>query len=151
MNILQTPDGIHIIDDTYNANPESMQAAIKTLKASGAGSRTIVVSGDMLELGEHAESMHKQIGALAAASGICKLYVIGDFSEAVAAGARQAKMRAANIIRGSKDDIIDDLKQTLQPGDWILIKGSRGMAMEDVVSALKIWAGVETGNSTGSH
>jgi UDP-N-acetylmuramoyl-tripeptide--D-alanyl-D-alanine ligase len=69
MNILQTPDGIHIIDDTYNANPESMQAAINTLKATSAGSRSIVVSGDMLELGENAESMHKQIGALAAASG----------------------------------------------------------------------------------
>jgi UDP-N-acetylmuramoyl-tripeptide--D-alanyl-D-alanine ligase len=142
MNILQTPDGIHIIDDTYNANPESMQAAINTLKASSAGSRTIVVSGDMLELGEHAESMHKQIGALAAASGIRKLYVTGDFAEAVATGARQSKMSAANIFSGSKDDIIDDLKQTLKPGDWVLIKGSRGMAMEDIVNALKQWAGI---------
>jgi UDP-N-acetylmuramoyl-tripeptide--D-alanyl-D-alanine ligase len=150
MDIWQTPDGIHIIDDTYNANPESMQAAINTLKATSAGSRTIVVSGDMLELGEHAESMHKQIGAMAAASGIRKLYVTGDFAQAVAAGARREKMSAVNIFSGSKDDIIDDLKQTLKPGDWVLIKGSRGMAMEDVVNALKTWAGVETGNAKGS-
>ena len=150
MNILQTPDGIHIIDDTYNANPESMRATINTLKAASAGNRAIVVSGDMLELGEHAESMHKQIGALAAASGIAKLYVTGNFSEAVATGARQAKMSAENIFSGSKDDIIEGLKQTLKPGDWVLIKGSRGMAMEDIVNALKRWSGLETGNATGN-
>jgi UDP-N-acetylmuramyl pentapeptide synthase len=94
--------------------------------------------------------MHKQIGAMAAASGIRKLYVTGDFAQAVAAGARREKMSAVNIFSGSKDDIIDDLKQTLKPGDWVLIKGSRGMAMEDVVNALKTWAGVETGNAKGS-
>jgi UDP-N-acetylmuramoyl-tripeptide--D-alanyl-D-alanine ligase len=150
MSILETPEGIHIIDDSYNANPESMQAAINTLKTAGADCRTIIVSGDMLELGEQAESMHQHIGTLAAESGIRRLYVTGDFAEAVVTGARRANMSAANIFKGSKDDIIADLKQSLKSGDWVLVKGSRGMAMEDVVNAIKIWAGVETGNVKGS-
>ena len=140
MNILHMPNDIHIIDDTYNANPISMQAVISTLKAISGGNRTILACGDMLELGEHAESFHKQIGTLAGASGIRKLYVTGEFAEAVAAGAREAQMSARDIFNGSKDNIFDALKQMLKPGDWVLIKGSRGMAMEDIVNALKNWA-----------
>ena len=144
MNILHLPNDIHIIDDTYNANPVSMQAAINTLNAISAGSRTILVCGDMLELGAQAESLHRQIGALAGESGIRKLYVTGEFAGAVAAGACNAQMNAGDIFSGSKDSIFEALKQTLKPGDWVLIKGSRGMAMEDVVVLLKRWSGVET-------
>jgi UDP-N-acetylmuramoyl-tripeptide--D-alanyl-D-alanine ligase len=144
MNILHMPNDIRIIDDTYNANPVSMQAAINTLNAISGGSRTMLVCGDMLELGQQAESFHKRIGALVGASGIRKLYVTGEFTEAVAAGAREAQMSAGDIFSGSKDDIFDALKQMLKPGDWVLIKGSRGMAMEDIVTSLMQWAGVET-------
>lgn len=142
MRILHTPGGIHIIDDTYNANPDSMQAALLTLNSLCAGQRSILVSGDMLELGEHSQALHQQIGEQAVTIGIRKLYVIGEFAPAVAAGAEEAGMDQGQIFTGTKDQIIDALKTELKADDWVLVKGSRGMAMEEVVQAIKQWAGV---------
>jgi len=139
MNIQHTPGGIHIIDDTYNANPESMKAALKTLEAMRAGARGIFVAGDMLELGKQAASLHRQIGSLAAQSGISRLYACGGHADSMAAGARKAGMPAASVITGSREELIEDLTAWLQPGDWVLVKGSRGMAMEKVVERLKTW------------
>ena len=141
MNIHHTPKGIHIIDDTYNANPESMKAALTTLKTMRAGARGIFVAGDMLELGRQAASLHSQVGALAAQSGVSRLYACGKQADSVAAGARNAGLPAADFITGSREEIIEDLIAWLQPGDWVLVKGSRGMAMEKVVKGLKDWAG----------
>jgi len=139
MNILHTAKGIHIIDDTYNANPDSMQAALATLQSMGAASRTAFVTGDMLELGDQAPSLHGKIGAMAAQSGISRLYAKGEFADQVVSAARDAGMPAANTIIGSRREIIADLIAWLQPGDWLLVKGSRGMAMEKVVEGLKAW------------
>jgi UDP-N-acetylmuramoyl-tripeptide--D-alanyl-D-alanine ligase len=143
MRILQTPRGIHIIDDTYNANPDSMKAALKTLMTLCAGQRSIMVSGDMLELGEHSQALHQKIGEQTATVGIRKLYITGEFAPAVAAGAERAGMDLGRIFTGTKDQIVEALKTELKPKDWVLVKGSRGMAMEEVVRALKKWAGVE--------
>jgi len=142
MRILQTPGGIHIIDDTYNANPSSMQAAITTLSTLSAGRRSILVSGDMLELGEQSHALHKQLGAQAADIGIRKVYVTGEFADAVAAGAREARMDQGQIFTGTKDQITEALKSDLKTDDWVLVKGSRGMAMEEIVHSLARWAGV---------
>jgi UDP-N-acetylmuramoyl-tripeptide--D-alanyl-D-alanine ligase len=144
MEILRTPMGIHIINDTYNANPDSMQAAITALSNLSTRRRSILVIGDMLELGEQSPALHEQVGGQAAAVGISKLYVTGAFGQSVAAGAGQAGMRQEQIFTGSKDRVIAALKTELKPGDWILVKGSRGMAMEAVVNALKEWLGVES-------
>ncbi|UCD77646.1 MAG: UDP-N-acetylmuramoyl-tripeptide--D-alanyl-D-alanine ligase [Desulfobacterales bacterium] len=141
MNIHRTPNGIHIIDDTYNANPDSMKAALTTLKRMRAGARGIFVAGDMLELGRQAASLHSQVGALAARSGINRLYAYGEYADSLAAGARNEGLPAADSITGSREEIIEDLIAWLQPGDWVLVKGSRGMAMEKVVQGLKDWAG----------
>jgi UDP-N-acetylmuramoyl-tripeptide--D-alanyl-D-alanine ligase len=141
MNIQHTPNGIHIIDDTYNANPDSMKAALRTLETMRAGARGVFVAGDMLELGQQAPSLHSQVGALAAQSGISRLYACGTHADSVAAGARNAGLPAANSITGSREEIVADLVAWLQPGDWVLVKGSRGMAMEKVVQGLKDWAG----------
>ena len=140
MNIFQTANGINIIDDTYNANPDSMKAALSTLKARRAESRGIFVAGDMLELGDQASALHKDIGALAAQSGISRLYARGDFADSVATGARAEGLNPADIITGSRREIIENLIECLQPGDWILVKGSRGMAMEKVVEGIKSWS-----------
>ena len=145
MNIYHTPQGINIIDDTYNANPDSMKAALTTLKTMRAGARGIFVAGDMLELGRQAPSLHRQVGALAAKSGISRLYACGKHAESVAAGARNAGLPEANSFTGSREEIIEDLIACLKPGDWILVKGSRGMAMEKVVAGLKAWS-EETGD-----
>ena len=139
MNILHPPNGIHLIDDTYNANPDSMQVALTTLKTMRAGSRGIFVAGDMLELGDQASALHSKIGAIAAQSGVSRLYAMGEFAAAVASGARAQGLPAADTFIGSREEILADLTDWLQPGDWVLVKGSRGMAMEKVVEVLKAW------------
>lgn len=141
LNIKHMRNGIHIIDDTYNANPDSMKAAFATLNTLRAGSRGILVIGNMLELGAEAQSLHSQVGGLAARSGISRLYAYGEFAADVTAGARDEGMQSADTFAGSRDEIAADLKIQLQPGDWVLVKGSRGMAMEKVVQELEIWSG----------
>ncbi len=136
MTILETANGIHIIDDTYNANPESMKAALATLKKLKKNKRSVFVIGDMLELGDQAESLHHKIGAVAVRSGITRLYSTGAFADNVAAGARSKNMNPHNIFTGGKQEILEELKCWLKPDDWILIKGSRGMRMEDIVEGL---------------
>ncbi len=140
MNILKTRKGINIIDDTYNANPGSMTEAIKTLNSLKGNNRGALVAGDMLELGDHAESLHRKIGSISARSNISRLYVTGQFAESVAAGARDEDMNSRDIFVGAKDEILEGIKGWLGPGDWILVKGSRGMRMEEIVEKLKAWA-----------
>ena len=143
MDVFQTANGIHIIDDTYNANPESMKAAITTLRTLRHNNRSLFVAGDMLELGDQAESLHKQVGAWAAAANIDKLLVTGEFANAVVAGAINAKMKHTDILTGTREEVLDMLKKTLKPGDWILVKGSRGARMETIVKGLKEWAKIK--------
>ena len=137
MSIIKTPKGVNIIDDTYNSNPDSMEAAIKTLKDLKQGSDSILVTGDMLELGDHAEFMHKKIGSMAAKSKITRLYASGSFAEKVAEGALDENMDSKKIFTGTKKEIIDDLTLRLKEGDWLLVKGSRATGMEIIVKKIK--------------
>ncbi|UCD33335.1 MAG: hypothetical protein JSV38_05555, partial [Desulfobacterales bacterium] len=100
----------------------------------------ILVAGDMLELGEHAESLHRQIGSMSAKSDIWKLYVTGDYAEAVATGAIEGDMKSNDIFTGTKEEIFNDIIYQLEPNDWVLVKGSRGMTMETIVEGLIEWA-----------
>jgi UDP-N-acetylmuramoyl-tripeptide--D-alanyl-D-alanine ligase len=139
MNIFTLSKGITVIDDSYNANPGSMEAAIKTLSELKANNRGILVAGDMLELGEHSEKMHENIGALCAESGIARLYATGRFAANTADGATGSGMSSSSVFTGSHDDIFQDITGRLGRGDWILVKGSRAMGMERIVSRLKDW------------
>jgi murE/murF fusion protein len=140
MNIHKTGKGIHIIDDTYNANPGSMQAAIITLSSLKGKNKGFLIAGDMLELGEHSAPMHRKIGAVAARSEIAGLYVTGKYAEDVAEGALEEHMNPDDIFKGTHEEIIDAVTDRLSAGDWVLVKGSRGMAMEKVVQGLLEWA-----------
>jgi len=140
MNILTLSNGITIIDDSYNANPGSMEAAIKTLSELKANNRGVLIAGDMLELGKHSKKMHEKIGALCAESGIARLYATGQFAGNTADGAVGNGMSLYSIITGSHDDILADITGWLCTGDWVLVKGSRAMGMEKIVSKLKDWA-----------
>jgi len=140
MNIKHMAGGINLIDDTYNANPESMKAAFVTLKTMRAGARGVVVIGDMLELGYQAPSLHRKVGARAARSGISRLYAYGEFAAEVITGAHDEGMQPTETFEGTHAEIVEDLKDWLRPGDWLLVKGSRGMAMEKVVRKLQEWA-----------
>jgi UDP-N-acetylmuramoyl-tripeptide--D-alanyl-D-alanine ligase len=97
----------------------------------------------MLELGAQTESLHKQLGAWVAVANIDKLLITGEYAEAVVSGAVDAKMNRDDIFIGSRDEILDTLKDSLRPGDWVLIKGSRGARMDTIVKSLKEWAGIK--------
>jgi UDP-N-acetylmuramoyl-tripeptide--D-alanyl-D-alanine ligase len=138
MEISTLPGGIHLINDTYNANPGSVTVAIETLCSLKGSGRGILVIGDMMELGQHAQNAHKKIGILAARAGIAGLYATGEFAGTVAEGAAGAGMDHTKIFVGTKEQIVETLKERSGPGDWVLVKGSRLMAMERVVEGLRI-------------
>jgi UDP-N-acetylmuramoyl-tripeptide--D-alanyl-D-alanine ligase len=131
-------DGVRIIDDTYNANPGSMEVALRTFKAMRKNARGALVIGDMLELGNHSSELHYQIGVLAVDLDVSKIYAAGNYAEDVAKGARSQGLDSRNIIVGSFEHLLSDLDGWLQPNDWVLIKGSRGMKMEKIVNRLKL-------------
>jgi UDP-N-acetylmuramoyl-tripeptide--D-alanyl-D-alanine ligase len=139
LNLATTENGVHLIDDTYNANPSSMVAAMDTLDALKGSGRAFVVLGDMLELGPQAPALHRRIGERAAACMPVRLYAFGPNADSVSEGARSAGLAAERICTDGKDHLTADLIQHLKPGDWLLIKGSRGMAMETVVEAVRKW------------
>ena len=120
LNITTAANGVHIIDDTYNANPASMAAAIDTFVVSKGAARGFMVLGDMLELGPQADVLHYRVGELAANAGVEKLYACGDHAEDVLAGARHKGMAARQLAAASKEEIERDLIRILEPGDWLL-------------------------------
>ncbi len=135
-NLLETENGVHIINDTYNANPDSMKAAMGILNSLKGNQRGLLVLGDMLELGKHGDSMHMAVGVFAVDSGASKLYLTGRFADQVAKGALSRGMMHQNIFTGTKKGAVEALLRETVPGDWILVKGSRGLSMEDVVTGL---------------
>jgi UDP-N-acetylmuramoyl-tripeptide--D-alanyl-D-alanine ligase len=139
--IIDTLMGIHVINDTYNANPGSMAAAISMLKALAKGCRSFFAMGDMRELGAGATALHREIGMLSADSDVFRLAATGEFALSVAEGARAGGMPSNRIMTGGQAEILADFKQHLSAGDWLLVKGSRSMGMEKIVSELVAWAG----------
>ncbi len=140
MTLIETGRGVTIVDDTYNANPGSMAGVIETLVHSAAD-RRILALGDMKELGEASESMHRDLGMAAAAAGLDRLCITGEFAGAVAEGAAAGGMAPEQLRLGAKPEIIDDLKRFVRPGDWVAVKGSRAAGMEEVVAGLLAFLG----------
>ena len=124
MAISQIDSGITLINDTYNASPPSMKAAIDML--ANADGRKVCILGDMLELGKYAEDMHKDVGRYASQKADL-IISVGTLS----------KHMAANRHFDTKEALIDEIGSLLLPGDTVLIKASRGMALETVADALK--------------
>ncbi len=146
LNVINAANGVHIIDDTYNANPASMAEAIHTLSALKGEHRGFIVLGDMLELGAASAGLHRQVGGIAGRARPEKLYAFGNFARDVLSGARQAGMDQGRLATATRQQIAAELTAGLRPGDWVLIKGSRGMAMELVVEAVVRWAASEVDN-----
>ena len=130
--------GIGIINDAYNANPASMIAAIKTLAQFNSRGERIAVLGDMFELGKQSQREHLRLGSHLAQAGLDRAYLLGERAPDVRKGALRAGMKSDQVIVGeSHSDIGQRLRAHLKKGDWLLIKGSRGMKMETVLSELK--------------
>jgi len=137
MELLDLGRGIILIEDTYNANPLSVRAALTALDEMGGTGRRIAVLGDMLELGASAAELHRQVGA--AAVQCCDyLFLLGSMAGETASGARQQGMAEERVqIVDSHSEAAERLRGLLQPGDRLLVKGSRGMQMEKVAAALR--------------
>lgn len=136
MCLIPGVEGSIIIDDTYNSSPVASEAALETLKEVSSNGRKIVALGDMLELGEDSEEAHRSIGKIAKDS--CNfLITVGERAKFIKAGAIEAGMQKENIFEFlNSTEAGDFLRDFIQTGDIILVKGSQGMRMERVVSAI---------------
>jgi UDP-N-acetylmuramoyl-tripeptide--D-alanyl-D-alanine ligase len=133
---VHTQNGALLLDDTYNASPESTLAALNML--SELDGRHIAVLGDMLELGPYEQTGHKLVGVRAAE--VCsELLAVGELGRLIAAAAISAGMRAWAVQWvPNVPEAIDFLRTQLRPGDVVLIKGSHGLRMDRIVSALEV-------------
>jgi D-ala D-ala ligase N-terminus/Mur ligase, glutamate ligase domain len=134
--IKERPDGVTVIDDAYNANPASTQAAIRTLATMAAGRRTIAVLGEMMHQAEGTIHHHEAIGALAGSLGIDVLVAVGkgEGPDAMAAAARGGDVSVYAVPDG--DAAIDLLRESLRPADVVLVKASSMVGLSAVAAAL---------------
>lgn len=138
MDMIRLRSGTLIINDVYNANPDSMIAAINVLSGIKNGGRSVCILGNMLELGDIVEKAHFNVGSHAADSGADILITIGDTATYMARGAAAAGMDENKIFSfPSNQEAMERLLDILIPGDIVLVKGSRGMKMEAVVDFLR--------------
>ena len=134
--------------DTYNANPASVREALKTLQELRGAGNAIAILGDMLELGEQAEALHEEIGALLAETGVDRVFLKGTLSRFTAAGAiRKGVSRRSGSSFSTIPRRSSPLSESvLKKDDWILIKGSRKMKMEAVAEAIIAAFDLKTAN-----
>ncbi|HYN68505.1 MAG TPA: UDP-N-acetylmuramoyl-tripeptide--D-alanyl-D-alanine ligase [Ornithinibacter sp.] len=130
MEVVERADGVTLVNDAYNANPDSMHAALTALERMGEGRRTWAVLGTMLELGEESDALHAEVGAEVVARGVDELLVVGAAAAALAVGAREAGTASGtNRTRVREVPDADDaaalLESELAEGDVVLFKSSR--------------------------
>ena len=140
MEIIPLKGGMTLINDAYNANPNSMELALETLVEVKGKGRAIAVLGDMLELGEFATEAHQQLGQKVSELSIDFLLTLGEEAAALVESAIRHKfpLERTKVVE-SHSEAASILREMVRDGDWILVKGSRGMAMEKIVEALKEW------------
>jgi UDP-N-acetylmuramoyl-tripeptide--D-alanyl-D-alanine ligase len=135
--------GITLVDDTYNANPQSMEAALRLLAELKGTHRAVAIMGDMGELGKTAEAAHRETGRLAAALGIDFLIALGTRAQTIATGALDSGMDPARVaIASDHADASERACGFLRERDTVLVKGSRSMRMERVVEAIASEKGI---------
>jgi UDP-N-acetylmuramoyl-tripeptide--D-alanyl-D-alanine ligase len=140
MDVFERLDGVTVIDDSYNANPASMAAALRALVAIGPGRRTFAVLGFMAELGDFEEAGHEEVGRLAAELGVDRVVTVGEPAAPIDRGAKAAKAAAgwggSAVLVTDQEAAVALLREELRPGDVVLVKGSRYQTW-DVVDALR--------------
>lgn len=142
MQIIDGPAGSRIINDCYNANPESMRAGLATL-AGFEGATRVAVLGDMLELGRDADRLHTEVGRYAGELGIEFLAILGEYKNQVQAGVQESEGKRTTVrIFSDQDSCYSWLQSlvgngTIEAGSYILVKGSRGMHLENLVKQLQ--------------
>jgi UDP-N-acetylmuramoyl-tripeptide--D-alanyl-D-alanine ligase len=127
-------NGVQFLDDSYNANPDSMKAALRTLVELDADGKRIAVLGEMRELGQETQRGHEEVGQDAAALGVDQLIGIGNMGAVIARAAERAGLEKASAV-GSTSEAAALLTGIAEPGDLVLVKGSRLARTEEVIAA----------------
>lgn len=127
---------ITVIDDSYNASPDSMRSSVNILMDLKGSGRAIGVFADMLELGEYSRQAHFDAGAYAASRGVDALFVVGEQAQEIRWGAISAEAHLPVFSFLSNEEALEKLKTYLKPGDVVIVKGSRGMKTDEIVRGL---------------
>jgi len=146
MEVHRLKNGAFLIDDTYNANPASVREALKTIKDLKEDHNSTVIMADMLELGERVEEMHEGIGSLMAETGVGTIFLRGRFSRCTAHGAIKGGFSGNLFFYETPEQVVAYLQSSLKEGDWVLVKGSRKMKMEEITEEIIRAFGVMEGN-----
>ncbi|MGN9818537.1 UDP-N-acetylmuramoyl-tripeptide--D-alanyl-D-alanine ligase [Streptomyces sp. SD11] len=138
MEVTERPDGVTVVNDAYNANPESMRAALRALAAMGKGRRTWAVLGQMAELGDEALAEHDAVGRLAVRLNVSKLVAVGgrEASWLQLGAYNEGSWGEESVHVSDAQSAVDLLRSQLRPGDVVLVKASRSVGLERVAQAL---------------
>ncbi|MBT2539779.1 UDP-N-acetylmuramoyl-tripeptide--D-alanyl-D-alanine ligase [Streptomyces sp. ISL-44] len=137
MQVSDRSDGVRVVNDAFNANPDSMRVALKALAAMADGRRTVAVLGEMKELGDDAVPGHESVGRLVAECGIDVLVAVGTEHADVLAGAAQRHAPELRVLRaGDRDAALPLLQEEVRPGDVVLVKGSHSVGLERTAALL---------------
>ncbi len=148
MDVFDRPDGVTVIDDSYNANPASTAAALRALAEVGRGRRTMAVLGYMAELGDQERAGHEEVGRLAAELGVDRLIAVGDVAAGLLVGAAAVTRWGGESVQVTDQEAaVAWLRAALRPGDVVLVKGSRYRTWQ-VADALRPSAAVEAGTAS---
>jgi UDP-N-acetylmuramoyl-tripeptide--D-alanyl-D-alanine ligase len=128
-------DNIKVIDDTYNASPDSVKSAIDVLIAQ-KGQRKIAILGDMFELGEETEKYHYEIGKYAGEIGVDVVVTVGDLAYNIALGAREYLLEELVLSYANREAFLPEVQSLIRSGDVVLVKASRGMQLEEIVKEI---------------
>ncbi len=137
MNCMRLRNGGVLVDDTYNANPVSMIAAVEAVLSASSGSPFVAVLGEMRELGPNGPALHFEVGRKMGAAKPDRLIALGSLGVEILKGAQAAGLdESLCFLAGNHAEAVDFLRRVVPEGAWILVKGSRGMTMEKVVEAM---------------
>lgn len=137
LEMTELPQGWKVLNDAYNASPTSMVAALQTFGEMAYEAGKIAVLGDMLELGAFEEEGHRLVGRTAAQAGLKALIIVGERARTIAAGAEESGFAKERIhLCRTPPEAATMVRLVAGEGDWILLKGSRGMRMEQVLEEL---------------
>jgi len=142
MEVVERADGVTVVNDAYNANPESVQAALETVAAMSGGRRSWAVLGEMRELGAAAATEHARVGTLAVRLGLSRIVAVGDGARGISDAARETPVPGTTylgeepVFVSDVDEALTLLREQVRPGDVVLVKASRAAGLERVALGL---------------
>lgn len=145
MEVAERPDGVVVVNDAYNANPESVRAALEALVALGARRRTWAVLGEMRELGDRAAAEHEAVGRFLGELGVARLVAVGEGAARIHDAASERGIGEESVYVPDVESAVALLTEQVAPGDVVLVKASRAVGLEKVADALLATRSERTG------